>query len=253
MMAVPLAGLLPRYPGAPESCTHSCISSGGNPWGKVVNPFSRTMPTISQCPVVVSFPCETSAIVPKLARGADAGGQPAMPVRFPRPQLCSVGSVCPPTRVAMLPSVFAPASPYASASERAPAPHESITMMTKRPKCFSGARFADYGSRSSVTSHIRRLPGDDRHARGSPEAGGACFHHLAGVRSSANAARRLHAHVRADHGPEQRDVLDRGASRAEAGARLHERGAGGLRERCGDCLLFARQRAGLEDGLDDGR
>ena len=145
---MPLAGLFPRYPGAPESCSHSRINSGGNPCGKVVKPFSRMTPTISQWPVVVSFPADRSAIVPKLARGAEAGGQPAMVVRFPRPHVWSVGSFSPPTRVAVLPSVFAPASPYAAASGRAPAPQESITMMTKRPKTLSVARRFDARSRA---------------------------------------------------------------------------------------------------------
>ena len=38
-------------------------------------------------------------------------GQPAIPVRLPSPQLCSVGRCSPPTRRAMLPRVFAPSSP----------------------------------------------------------------------------------------------------------------------------------------------
>src|SRR5437879_2696492 len=133
MICVPLAGLFPRYPGAPESRSHSCISSGGKPFGKVAKPFSTTIPTISQWPVVVSFPRDISAMVPKLARGAAEAGQPAIEVRLPRPQLCSVGRCRPPTWRAMLPSVFAPSSPYSAASGSAPAPTESITRMPNRP------------------------------------------------------------------------------------------------------------------------
>ncbi len=108
---MPLAGLLPRYPGAPEDRSHSCMSSGGNPLGKVVNPFSSTTPIISQCPVVVSLPCDCSDMRPNAARGEDAGGQPAMAVMFPRPQPWSVGTCSPPAFRAQLPSVLAPASP----------------------------------------------------------------------------------------------------------------------------------------------
>src|SRR5687768_13557092 len=90
-------------------------------------------PIISQWPVVVSFPGESSAIAPQLARGAAEGGQPSISVMFPKPQLCRFGNASPPTRFAVLPRVLAPASPYSGASGSAPAPQESMTMTTKRP------------------------------------------------------------------------------------------------------------------------
>ena len=81
-----------------------------------------------------SCPCraEASRILPKAPRGAATGGTPRIVVRLPSPSPARCGSVSPPTRAAMLPSVLAPSSPYAAASGSAPQPQESRTMRTTR-------------------------------------------------------------------------------------------------------------------------
>src|SRR4051812_32019415 len=107
-MVVPLAGLLASQPGAPDRRCHSFIKSAGKPLGKVVNPFDRTMPIISQCPVVVSLPSDISDMRPNPAPAFSDGAHPGIPVMFPRPHFCRFGTTRPPTRFAQLPSVFAP-------------------------------------------------------------------------------------------------------------------------------------------------
>src|SRR5207253_10202247 len=229
-ITVPLAVLFPRYPGAPERRNHASIRAGGNPRGKVVKPFCSRTPIISQCPVVVSLPWDCSDMRPNAARGESVGGQPAMAVMFPRPHDWRFGTRRPPTLRAQFPSVFAPASPYAFASGSSPAPHESITMATKRPMS------ADYSHAGARAQAIR-----------------AGLEHLPRIGGCAHAPARFHAEVLADHLPHQSDVLGCRTARAKSGAGLHERRAGCFRQRASDHLLVAIERARLQDDLHRSR
>src|SRR5437868_7422270 len=105
-----------------------------------------------------------------------------MSVMLPSPQASNVGTASPPTRRAVLPSVFAPSSPYEAESGSVPAPHESITMATKRPISVRHSR-----------------AGDDRDAGARADARRPRLDHPERVRGAANPARRLDPHVVPHH------------------------------------------------------
>ena len=68
-------------------------------------------PIISQWPVMVSLPCERSAIRPKKPEGAPSFGTPSMRVRFPSPIRPITGRWRPPTARLVFPMVSEPTSP----------------------------------------------------------------------------------------------------------------------------------------------
>ena len=127
---MPLAARFPRMPGTPVSATKGSTISGGKPSGKSARPSFRTIPIISQCPVMVSFPRDRSAIRPWNALGNGSGGTPAMAVRWPSPILPITGTARPPTARLVFPMVSEPTSPYSRASGSAPHPALSATRMT---------------------------------------------------------------------------------------------------------------------------
>src|SRR5437879_5727722 len=94
------------------------------------------MPTISQWPVVVSFPGEASAQRPKAAPGVNTGSTPASGLILPRPSFARFGIVSGRFR-AMLPSVSLPVSPYLAASGISPIPALSNTIQMTRPNIHS--------------------------------------------------------------------------------------------------------------------
>ena len=69
------------------------------------------MPIISQCPVVVSIPCERSCSRPQTAGASVRGGQPSTGITFPKPSACIVGTSRPPTASATCARVDEPAVP----------------------------------------------------------------------------------------------------------------------------------------------
>ena len=64
MITVPLATTFPRIPGTPASFTNGSTISAGKPRGNTASPSRRTIPIISQWPVMVSLPWERSAMRP---------------------------------------------------------------------------------------------------------------------------------------------------------------------------------------------
>ena len=111
MIAVPDAGTLPSTP-RPIADSNGSNTSGGNPSGYKGNGRSSRMPIISQCPVVVSLPADTSVARPCAVPGAGAPGEiPSMSARRPRPSDASAGADSPPTARAVLASVSDPSSP----------------------------------------------------------------------------------------------------------------------------------------------
>src|SRR5579871_1652940 len=131
MIAVPDAGRLPST-GRPMRASNARITSGGNPCGYVGNGRASASPISSQCPVVLSLPAAVSAIVPNAPAGMGSGGTPRMEPRRPRPSRPMTGSESPPHAAAVWTSVLDPASPYRSASGRAPTPQPSSTITTTR-------------------------------------------------------------------------------------------------------------------------
>src|ERR1035441_7957984 len=95
------------------------------------------MPTISQCPVVVSLPGEARVHRPYAPVGAAAAGMPVNGLILPRPSATMFGK-CKPRSRAMLPRVLAPGgSPKDAASGMAPMPTLSRTIqMTRRNTIF---------------------------------------------------------------------------------------------------------------------
>jgi hypothetical protein len=75
MISVPEAGYPPSVC-RPTFFSNAVMIEGGIPCGKVVKGRSRIRPVISQCPVVVSFPGDASAIRPKWARGVLTSEEP---------------------------------------------------------------------------------------------------------------------------------------------------------------------------------
>ena len=108
--SVPDAGSLQRYPGTPVRRTNSSSTSAEKPSGKVGNPSSRTTPTISQCPVVVSLPHERSAQRPKHASGSAGRGRESTPGTQPSPSSIKRGAFSPPVASTRWSRVWAPAS-----------------------------------------------------------------------------------------------------------------------------------------------
>ena len=104
------------------------MSFFGKPFGNVGNSVSTGSPHSSQCPVVLSFPRDTSAILPKLARGEATRGTPSTWTIFPTPRDPRFGSVRPPTARPVFPSVLLPSSLYLPASGSSPTPTPSRTM-----------------------------------------------------------------------------------------------------------------------------
>src|SRR4029453_12212198 len=88
---------------------------------------SRTMPHISQCPVVVSLPAERSVRRPWAVPGPAVGAMPSIGVSRPRPSRSRFGAWIPPTAREDLPGVSEPSSPYAAAAGACPPPNESQT------------------------------------------------------------------------------------------------------------------------------
>ncbi len=111
MISVPLAARFARIPGTPVAATKASTISGGKPRGKVASPSCSTIPIISQWPVMVSLPCERSAIRPWKATGAGSGGTPRIPVSRPSPMRPRTGRASPPTARLVLPMVSEPSSP----------------------------------------------------------------------------------------------------------------------------------------------
>src|SRR5581483_261571 len=131
MISVPDAGRLPST-GRPIRSTNGSMTSGGNPRGERGNGRSRTIPDISQCPVVVSLPADRSVRRPWAVPSAARAGTPATSVSMPSPSAPRFGARIPPTARAQLPSVLEPSSPYAAASGASPTPNESHTSTSTR-------------------------------------------------------------------------------------------------------------------------
>src|SRR3979411_616993 len=92
MISVPEAGILPSTPGTPVSVINRSRIDCGNPFGYVGNACCKTIPAISQWPVVVSLPFERKAHLPNDPRGSELGDTPRNGRTFPNPQLCKFGS-----------------------------------------------------------------------------------------------------------------------------------------------------------------
>ena len=110
MISVPEAGMLPRT-WRPIARSKGSMISGGNPWGYSGNGSPSSIPIISQCPVVVSLPAETSVARPCAVPAAARGATPSIGVSRPRPSSSSAGTRNPPTAAAVWASVFEPSSP----------------------------------------------------------------------------------------------------------------------------------------------
>ena len=130
MIWVPDAARLPMTP-RPVRLENSAMISGANPFGKTGNGRSSTIPIISQWPVTESFPADASAIRPYAPVRAPSSGAGPIAATRPRPSERNVGSARG-TRLAMLPSVSLPWSPYALASGNSPMPTLSMTMTMTR-------------------------------------------------------------------------------------------------------------------------
>jgi len=134
MISVPEAGCPPR--GA-----HRVLSSKasrivwGSPWGKVGNGSDTISPIISQWPVRVSLPREASCMTPKCAAGLGSLTEPFLSAILPSPSRSRQGRGSPPTFSEQWRRLFAPSSPYAAASGRAPMPTPS--MMTRKTRLMS--------------------------------------------------------------------------------------------------------------------
>src|SRR5262245_40402707 len=131
MISVPEAGTLPST-SRPIWRSNGSMISGGKPFGYSGKGSVRTIPAISQCPVVVSLPAERSVRRPRAVPGRASGSTPAIVVSMPRPRAPRFGARIPPTAEAVLPSVSEPASPYACASGASPTPKESQTRIRTR-------------------------------------------------------------------------------------------------------------------------
>src|SRR4051794_6012832 len=130
-ISVPDAGTLPSTP-CSIADENGPITSSGNPFGYSGNGVSSRTPIISQCPVVVSLPAETSVARPCAVPGSARGTTPSIAVNRPSPRPSSTGASSPPTASATWARVSDPASPYPSASGASPTPHESHTRMHTR-------------------------------------------------------------------------------------------------------------------------
>src|SRR6266513_3159679 len=75
MIAVPDAAVLPSQP-RPVRFENSSSSAFGNPRGYVRNARSSSTPQISQCPVVLSLPCEAGSATPYAAVGFTSADRP---------------------------------------------------------------------------------------------------------------------------------------------------------------------------------
>ena len=75
MISVPDAAMLPST-GRPMARSNGSTISGGNPFGYSGNGWSRTIPAISQWPVVVSLPAERSVSRPCAVPGTARGSRP---------------------------------------------------------------------------------------------------------------------------------------------------------------------------------
>ena len=117
MISVPLAARFARMPGH-AGLLHEGLDDLRREAvaGRRASPSLSTIPIISQWPVMVSFPCERSAIRPWNAAGNGSGGTPATAVTWPSPIRPSTGSESPPTARLVLPIVSEPTSPYSRAS-----------------------------------------------------------------------------------------------------------------------------------------
>ena len=85
MISVPDAGTLPSTE-RPIAASNGSITSGGNPFGYKGNGSSRRMPIISQCPVVVSLPAESSVARPCAEPTSARGATPAISPSEPEPE-----------------------------------------------------------------------------------------------------------------------------------------------------------------------
>src|SRR6266508_489974 len=126
MISVPDAAVLPSTK-RPIASSNGWMTSGGKPFGYKGNGRSRTMPHISQWPVVVSLPAERSVSRPWPVPGPAVGTMPSIRVSRPRPRRSRFGAWIPPTAREQLPSVSEPSSPEAAASGASPTPNESHT------------------------------------------------------------------------------------------------------------------------------
>src|SRR6266568_2176460 len=167
MITVPLAARFARMPGTPVSRTKGSTTSGGKPRGKSASPSFRTIPIISQWPVIVSLPFDRSAIRPCQPTGYGSGGTPEIAVRCPRPIRPITGRVRPPTARLVLPMVSEPTSPYSAASGRAPQPALSATRMRNRLRSMPSPLS---GGTSRRRSRRRRTPRSGSPRRGASRA-----------------------------------------------------------------------------------
>src|SRR5947208_2625809 len=93
MISVPDAGIFPRMPGTRARVTNCSITCVGNPLGYVGKAFCRTIPAISQCPVVVSLPFDRSVHFPYEQNGDLTAGILASGRILPSPIFSRFGSL----------------------------------------------------------------------------------------------------------------------------------------------------------------
>src|SRR4029077_2630193 len=196
MISVPEAGRLPSTR-RPIACSNGVRTAGGDPSGNSGNAWSSRIPIISQCPVVVSLPAETSVARPWADPARAPAGTPWIEPTSPSPSAWRFGACRPPTARAVLPSVSDPASPYASASGASPTPQESHTITHTR------------GTRGSPTSPRQLLAVD---AQQGPRDR---LETLVGDRPAPPLARAVGPRVHLREGP--LDVLEVGAQRPDDG------------------------------------
>src|SRR5688572_6693294 len=166
MISVPEAGSLPKT-SWPTCFWKGSMISGGKPSGYSGNGSVRTIPDISQWPVVVSLPAERSVSRPCAVPGSDRGSIPSIAVSRPRPSPPRFGAEIPPRALAVFPSVSEPASPYSAASGASPTPKESQTKIRTRGTAASArddtsAAFASAGAVHAQDRPRERLEPLDR-------------------------------------------------------------------------------------------
>ena len=107
---------------------NSSIIQSGNPSGYTGNGSGEYIPAISQCPIVVSFPADTSASFPKHPMGLSQRSRLCAPSILPIPSFTILGILRPPLASAVCPNVSAPSSPNLAASLASPIPTLSKTI-----------------------------------------------------------------------------------------------------------------------------
>ena len=122
IISVPEAVQFPSTPGTPVRFTNSSMTSAGNPFGYVGKATFVSIPTISQCPTVVSLPSESSAHLPYAAVGTCVVSSAFIPSMFPSPILIRLGILSPLLYSHTCASVWVPTSPNLAASGCSPIP-----------------------------------------------------------------------------------------------------------------------------------